>query len=100
MSFRHPFITDYIYQASDEVVEANKAVKAIFKEYADRLDHVVDERGYGYYAGMFRGSSVAPSEYKDIEEMVYKLRKATKLPFRLTIMYESELVATYMIDPL
>jgi hypothetical protein len=100
MSFRHPFVTNFIYQASDETKDANPKVKAIFEEYTGNLVHSVDERGYGYYSGTFGSTGTYMEIHSDIEEMVYKLGKATKLGFQLTIMYESGPVVTYTIDPL
>ena len=99
MSFRNTFITDFIYQASDETVDANSEVLKIFEDWiGSGLVSKVDERGYGFYAGIFKG--LYPTEYQnDLKEIIPKLEKATKVPFRLTILPESEPAITYEIKP-
>ncbi len=98
MSFRNTFITDFIYQASEEVVGANDGLKEVFKKYARHLGSEVDERGYGYFAGTF--STLDGSIYDmGLPEIVRELEKATKVPFRLTILVESGPAITYEITP-
>ena len=99
MSFRNTFITDFIYQASDDVRGANTDITKIFEDWiGSGLVSKVDDRGYGFYAGVFKGLYL--DEYKnDLEQIIPKLQKATKVPFRLTILPESEPEITYTITP-
>lgn len=97
MSFRNTFVTDFIYQASDEVREANAELDKIFEDWAGSgLRSKVDKRGYGFYAGIFKG--LYPTEYEnDMSQIVSKLEKATKVPFRITVLAESGPAITYEI---
>ena len=99
MSYRNTFITDYIYQASDDVRDANADVKKVFEDWiGSGLKSKVDDRGYGFYAGVFRG--LYPTEYKDdLVQIIPKLEKATKVPFRLTILPECASEFTIKIIP-
>jgi hypothetical protein len=100
MSFRNTFITDYIYQASDDTRDANKLVNEVFRNYASYLDHEVDERGFGYYAGIIKTHSLSLDDLdKDIREIVGALEEVTKVPFRLTVMQESGAVITWPVEP-
>lgn len=97
MSFRHPFITDFIYQVSEESKTANKEIEEILASHTKHgLNDNVDDAGY--YSGIFWGSAEAASIYPEIEELVYELSKITKTSFRLTVMYESGPVTTYNIE--
>ena len=100
MSYRNTFVTDFIYQASDEVRDANRELDKIFTEWAGSgLVSKVDDRGYGYYAGMFKGSY--DTEYEnDLSQIVPRLQRATKVPFRLTDLPESGEATTRDINPL
>lgn len=99
MSFRNPFVTDFIYQAATpEMVETCKVLRDIFAKYAREVSSEVDERGYGYFAG--RLSSLDGSiQDTGCDELASELEKATKVPFRLTVMLESGPVLTYEIKP-
>lgn len=100
MSFRHPFVTDFIYQAGEGNKAANKEIADILARHTKLgLKETVGADGMGYYTGIFWGSGVAASIYDEIESMIYELGQATKIPFRLTIMYESGPVVTYEIQP-
>lgn len=96
MSFRNPFVTDFIYQSSDEARPNNAAVTEVFEKYARHLAWKVDERGYGYYAGTF---SSLDGSIQDIglEEIVRELQNAAKHSFRMTVLLESGPVITYEI---
>ncbi len=98
MSFRNTFITDFIYQASDDVRDANDNLRAVFKTYARHLSKEIDERGYGYFAGIF---STLDGSIHDmgLPQIIEELQKATKVPFRLTILIESGPQITYEITP-
>ena len=98
MSFRNTFITDFIYQASEETKGSNAGVREIFKKYARHLAWEVDERGYGYYAGTF---STLDGSIHDmgLPEIIGELERVTKIPFRLTILVESGPQITYEITP-
>lgn len=98
MSFRNPFITDFIYQASDETRDANEGLRTAFKKYARHIAHEVDERGYGYFAGTLSSLDGSISD-TGIEELARELEKATKVPFRLTVLFESGPAITYEISP-
>ena len=99
MSFRNTFITDFIYQASDETKEASIELNKIFKEWCgSTLVSKIDERGYGYFAGVFKG--LYPTEYQnDLTQIIPKIEKATKVKFRLIILPESEPAIIYLIEP-
>ena len=98
MSFRNTFITDFIYQGGDDSVESNEKLREIFKKYARHLSREIDERGLGYFSGIL--SSLDGSiDQAGIIDMVYELEKATKIPFRLTILMESGPDITYNINP-
>lgn len=101
MSFRNTFVTNFIYQASDEVKEANPPVTAIFEKWCgSTLDARVDERGYGYYAGWFKTLSGTLEEaQEDFQEIIPALEKATKVAFRLTVLLEGGPIVTYDIEP-
>ena len=98
MSFRHTFITDFIYQASEEVRDANYKISEILKEHGLTATQVVDERGYGYFAGIFRTLD-GSFEEQNLNIMIIKLEKATKVPFRLSILVESGPAITYKVEP-
>lgn len=99
MSFRNTFVTSFIYQASDDTREANPAITQVFEKWCgSTLDSKVDERGYGYYAGWFKG--LYPEEYQnDLREIIPKLEKATKVPFELAVLPESGPAIVYQIRP-
>lgn len=100
MSFRNTFVTDFIYQASDDVRDANPFVFEVFKKWAARLDAWVDERGYGYYAGWFKTLSGTMEEAQaDLKQIIPELEQATKVPFRLVVLLESNEMITYEINP-
>lgn len=98
MSFRCPFITDFIYQASEDTRDANKPTEAVFEKYAAALYSSPDERGYGVYSGFLKNldSSIQDT---GCERLVSELEKVTKVPFRLTVMMESGPVLIYEITP-
>lgn len=98
MSFRNTFVTDFIYQASPETVDANVEVEKIFREYAARLDSLVDDRGYGYFAGWIKTLD-GSLDQMELHRLVRKLEKATRVPFRLTVLVESGPILTYEIAP-
>ena len=99
MSFRHTFITNYIYIAGlenhDEIIENIKnCFPADFVEWRGH-------DGYGYFHGVMK--SLSPDEYFDngwLKELVYELRKATVLPFTIVFLFEDNPVVTYQIEPL
>lgn len=100
MSFRNTFVTDYIYQASDEVKAANVDVTSVFEEHVTSLNSKVDGRGYGYYSGILGTSSLNLDDLDSyIRELVTALEKVTKVPFRLTVMQESGAVITWPVEP-
>lgn len=101
MSFRHPFVTDFIYQGGDDVKNANAKITAAFKERGITLFQEVDpQRGLGFYCGMIRTSSLGCElSEMELEPLIAGLEMATKVPFRLTIMQESGAVITYPIEP-
>lgn len=99
MSFRHPFVTDFIYAGHGDCKDAIPNVTKAFKEHST-LFHEVDERGLGFYAGMIRTSSLGCElSEMELESLVSELEKATKTPFRFTVMQESGAVITYSIEP-
>ena len=99
MSFRNTFVTDFIYQASDEVHHANVNVTAVFEKHAT-LFHQVDKRGYGFYAGIIKTlDGSLKSNDMDLDLLVRELEKATRVPFRITILLESGPMVTYEIKP-
>lgn len=98
MNFRNTYITDYIYQASPEVLDANPVLRKVFKEYCTTVSQSVDERGYGYFAGVI-GTSDGSIDEVNFNYFVYDLEHATKVPFRLTVMFEAGPVITYNIEP-
>jgi len=98
MSFRNPFITDFIYQASDEVIDANPLVTQVFKDHTDTLTHEVDARGYGYYAGIIKTLD-GSVESMELHRFILALEKTAKVPFRLTVMVENGPVLTFSIEP-
>ena len=100
MSYRHTFITDFIYQASDETRDANLEMIKIFEDWiGSGLVSKIDKRGYGFYAGVFKG--LYDTEYEeDLKQIIPKLEKATKVPFRLTILPEGKKEITYQINPI
>lgn len=98
MSFRNTFITDFIYQASEDTRGSNAGVIAVFEKYARHLSSKVDDRGYGYYAGTF---STLDGSIHDmgLPEIIRELERATLVPFRLTILVESGPQITYEVRP-
>lgn len=98
MSFRNAYVTDFIYAASEELMESNKAVEAVFAKYSRHVASKVDDRGYGIYSGIF--SSLDGSfEDMGINEITRELEKATKKPFRIAVLMESGPVMIYDIEP-
>lgn len=99
MSFRSTFVTDFIYSAG-EAKETAQVLNKLFEENSDNLVSKLDGRGYGYFAGRYRTLSGTFYELtNDIEGFLEELRKATKVPFRITYMLESNAVITYDINP-
>lgn len=98
MSFRCPFVTDFIYQASDEFRDANPKVTEVFKKYARLLSSEIDDRGYGFYSGLMKNldSSIQDT---GVVELVSELEKVTKVPFRLSILLESGPAITFEVKP-
>lgn len=100
MSFRNTFTTSFIYQASDEVRDANAAVSKVFQDWCgSTLASMVDERGYGHYSGWYKSLSGEREAKEDLEQIVSSLEKATKVPFELTVLVESGPAITYRIEP-
>ena len=100
MSFRNTFTTSFIYQASDEVRDANALVTDIFQKWCgSTLASIVDKRGYGHYSGWFKSLSGEREAKEDLEQVVSRLEKATKVPFELTVLIESGAAVTYRIEP-
>ena len=97
MSFRNPFVTDYIYQAREELKESNNKVKEVFEKYC-HLVSSVDERGFGYYSGILKSLDGSIDD-TGVLELVRDLEEVTKIPFRLTILLESSAVMTFNITP-
>lgn len=98
MSFRNTFITDYIYQASDEVKDAVEPLNQAFEKNVDYLEHRLDDRGYGYFSGIIKTSD-GSMENMDLRTLVSALERATKVPFRIAILMESGAVIIEQIDP-
>lgn len=98
MSFRNTYITDFIYQASEDTIGNNAPVAEVFQKYSRHIAHKVDERGYGYYAGTF---SSLDGSIQDVglEEIVRELEKVTKFSFRLTVLLENGPQITFEIAP-
>lgn len=94
MSYRNTFVTSFIY-SSPECEE----VKKIFERWIGGfLVNRVDERGYGFYAGMFKG--LYPAEFEnDLKQIIPELKKATRVPFILTVIPEDGPVLVYNIRP-
>lgn len=101
MSFRNTFITDYIYSAgSEDSVAAAQKLNDVFENWADRLVSKIDDRGFGFYAGINRTHSGSVVEHQGyIQEFLIEAAKITVVPFRLTMMLESDAVITYTIEP-
>jgi len=97
MSFRNPFVTDYIYQAREELKEGNTKVKEVFEKYG-HLVSSVDERGYGYYSGILKSLDGSIDD-TGVWQLARELEKNTAIPFRLTILLESGPVITFDIKP-
>lgn len=98
MSFRNPFVTDFIYQASEDTRGVNPLIKDLLVEHGATISHEVDERGYGYFSGTFRTLD-GSTEEQNFSDLTWKLGKVTKVPFRLTVLYESGPSITYEIRP-
>lgn len=94
MSFRNPFITDFIYQSGMD----QTAIKEAFKKYASHMAHEVDERGMGYYAGVIRSLDGSLQD-SGAEELVNELCHATKWPFRITFLFEAGPSITFKVEP-
>ncbi len=101
MSFRNTFVTNFIYQASDETRDANPKVIEIFEKWCgSTLCSKVDERGYGYYSGWFKTLSGTVEEaQEDFRQIIPALEKATKLAFQLTVVLECGPTITFTIEP-
>lgn len=101
MSFRNTFTTSFIYQASEDTVAANDAVRDIFEKWCgSTLAAKVDERGYGHYSGWFKTLSGTLYEAEeDLRQIIPQLEKATKVPFTLTILLECGPTLIYRIEP-
>jgi len=93
MSFRHTFLTNFIYQADEEQI-----LKIFEKWIGSGLVSKVDERGCGFYAGVFKG--LYPEEYKnDLKQVIPKLEKAAKSVFYLVVLPEGEEPIIHKITP-
>ncbi len=100
MSFRNTFVTEFIYQASDDFKEANKDVTKVFEDWASVLSSTVNDRGYGHYAGWWKTLSGSLEEANDdLRQVIYRLERSTKVPFRLVILLESNAMLAYEITP-
>jgi len=98
MSFRNTFTTSFIYQASDDVRDANSALIEIFERWCgSSLISKIDDRGYGYFAGCFKSLSDDMEVFQDVRQIVQELEKATKVPFTLVILPEWGPVMIYQI---
>lgn len=99
MSFRNTFVTDFIYQGGEDVIDANAKVTKVFRERT-LLHHAVTEKGYGYYAGIISTLSLGTKLSElNLESLIIDLEKVTKVPFRLTVLQESGGAITYTIEP-
>lgn len=98
MSFRNPFITDFIYGADERVKSMFPAIEEVFKNNGITLVRKPDKRGMGYYCGLHRTSGGELDEY-NLSRLRNELDHATKIPFRLTILQESGPVITFDIQP-
>lgn len=100
MSFRNTFVTDFIYQAGADVIEANAFVTEAFKNHTSSLSSEVGENGMGYYAGIIKTLSLG-LEIDELElgSLIFDLEHATRVPFRLTILQESGVSITCTIEP-
>lgn len=94
MSYRNTVITSFIYSSP-----FNKEVEDIFEKWlGSGLASKVDERGYGFYAGKFKG--LYSEEYQnDLKQIIPELEKATKVPFDMVVLPESSPVLVYHINP-
>lgn len=102
MSFRNTFITDFIYQAgAEDILAANKKVLEVFERYTTQVDRKTDSRGFGYYSGRIDTSGGSIGEMADykIDHFQRELAEATRVPFRLVILLESNAVITCDIQP-
>lgn len=101
MSFRNTFVTDFIYSAgSDESIKAAQELSKLFEDWADHLVNKIDDRGFGYYAGTNRTHGGGIEEHQGyIRDLLIDCAKVTAVPFRLTMMLESNAVITYSIEP-
>lgn len=99
MSFRHTFITDFIYAASDESRQKIPAVTAIMKQHCPVLISEPDVRGMGYYAGFIKTSDMSlPLDDLGLERMTSELRRVTPVPFRITVLQESGAAITVTVE--
>ena len=96
MSYRNTFTTDFIYQADGSF---NVEVTKVFEDWiGSGLVSKVNDRGYGYFAGVFNG--LYPTEYEnDLKEIIPKLEKIIKSPLRIAVLAESGPVITYEVKP-
>ena len=100
MSFRNTFTTSFIYQASNEVIDANPVLLEIFERWCGSgLVSKINDRGYGYFAGFFKSLSGDIEVFEDVCQVVQELEKATKVPFTLVVLPEWGPVMTYQIIP-
>jgi hypothetical protein len=88
MSFRNTFVTDFIYQAHDDVVGGVPALTEAFRDWTTSLDTTPDERGYGNYSGRI-GTSGGSVEELDLIRFQRALEEVALIPFRLVILVES-----------
>lgn len=88
MSFRNTFVTSYIYQASPETIEANKAIKAVFAKNTNLVNKPY-KRGYGFYAGYFKTLSGTLEEARQtLDVLATELPKVSKVNFRVLVAIE------------
>lgn len=100
MSFRNTFVTDFIYSAAEGYVEAAQELNKAFENGNDSLTSKLDERGYGYFAGINRTHGGSVQELMDYtKDFIREIEQITKVPFRLTYMLESNAVITFSIEP-
>jgi hypothetical protein len=98
MSFRNTFVTDFFYSGDDPAYIP--AVTDAFNAHCSVVENHVDERGFGYYSGFIKTSSLGCELSElELESLVSDLSKATRIPFRITVMQESGAVITYPIEP-